>query len=94
MKNTIALSSALKEMDQSITPSGEENPFSISFYKYSKSKKKDNGTLVSYDRCLKHGLPNNMVDMQRKAIKIIETGEFKTLNIFLIDTFNGQKVTC
>lgn len=92
MAKTITLKNALREMEQSITPTGEENPFSISFYKYNKSNKSENGKLISLTNCIKTGLPPNVFDMQKKGIKILDTGHSKTVNIFLIDTFNGKKV--
>lgn len=91
--DTIPLKEVISEINNSVSPTGEEKPFSIEFIKWDKrNKNKHNGKVVSYTGCVKAGLPASMRTSHRKGFKILSTGEIKTCNIFLITSLNGKSV--
>ena len=92
MNATIRLADALKVMDQSTGPNGEDRPFDITFVKYGKTKRQENGRVVELKGAIKTGLPFNVKDNMQRGLKVLATGERKTCNIHLITHFNGATV--
>lgn len=92
MAETIHLRDALRLMDESMSPSGELVPFSISFVKYSKEKSLHNGEEVSYKNCIKTAVRQNMKKNMQRGIRVIDSNDIKTVHIWLITRFNGNSV--
>ena len=88
----IKLADVLKEIDQSITPDGKHNHFSIRFVKFNKSDKSQNGKIVQMDRAIKTGLPGNVKASGRIGLIDPYTNERKSCHKHLITHFNNKVV--
>lgn len=88
----IHLRDALRLMDESMTPDGKTIPFSIAFYRYNDTRPAQNGTVARYSNCTKAVLRQNMSKNMQRGIKVLDSGEIKSVHIWLIKEFNGQIV--
>lgn len=88
----IHLRDALRLMYESLKPDGSTNPFSISFYRFSDTKPAHNGTVATYRNCIKAVLQQNMSKTMQRGIRVLDSNEIKTVHIWLIKEFNGQRV--
>ncbi len=89
---TIHLRDALRLMDESMKPNGDTVPFDIAFYRFNDSRPIANGTVARYTNCIKAVLRQNMVKNMQRGIQVLDSGEIKSVHIWLIKEFNGQRV--
>jgi hypothetical protein len=92
MNKAVKLNDALRILDESLLPDGSQKPFSIEFYKYSKTKKDYNGELVKMDNVVKCGLPFNVKDAMMRGLRNPRTNQVRSCYIWLINKINGVKV--